>query len=112
MADFTGVIYESFGGKEYAMQLTMRGIARLQEKYGNTIGGLLDGTVGDIPDFSPLLDLVSISLQKGSKLSAEDADEIADSILTADKEIVGRIVSAAFPEAAPGKRKGPKVKAA
>jgi hypothetical protein len=109
MENPTGVVLESFGGKDYRLKLTMRGIAELQKKYGKSIGGLLDGTAGDIPDFNPLIDLVSLALQRGEKMKPEDADEIADNMLTADKEIIGRIIAAAFPEAVPGKKtKGPR----
>tara|TARA_R110000851_G_scaffold110994_2_gene233925 strand:- start:4323 stop:4655 length:333 start_codon:yes stop_codon:yes gene_type:complete len=108
MAEPTGTIHESFGGKDYALQLTFRGIATLQEKYGNNIAGLLDNTAGDIPAFAPLLDLVSLALQKGSKLSAEDADEVSESMLTADTEIVGRIIGASFPEKKRVKPRGKK----
>lgn len=103
MADITGEMIETFGGREYTLRLTMRGIAALQAKHGKNIGGLLDGTAGDIPDFGPLLDLVSLALQKGHAMTPEEADALADDLLTADPQIVGRIVSSTFPDAAPGK---------
>uniref|UniRef100_UPI0040482988 hypothetical protein n=1 Tax=Yoonia sp. TaxID=2212373 RepID=UPI0040482988 len=112
MVDPTGTIHEDFQGKSYDLRLTTRGIATLQDKYGNNVAGLLDGTAGDLPKFGALLDLVSVSLQKGSKISVEEADEIADEMLTHDTEIVGRIISAAFPEEKSGNVKKPKKKAA
>lgn len=98
MADLTGTIREGFGGKEYELRLTMRGIATLQDRYGLTLGGLLDNSIGDIPPFGLLLDLVSVSLQKGSKLPEAEADDLAEELLTADQMIVGRIIKATFPE--------------
>lgn len=106
MADITGTIREDFGGKVYELRLTMRGLARLQDKYGNNVAGLLDGTQGNIPNFGALIDLVAVSLVG---VDTGDADEVADNILTSDTEIVGRIIAAAFPVADAGKKKpGPK----
>lgn len=98
MIDPTGCVEFIVGGKAYACRLTMRGIARLQGKHGRNIAGLLDGSAGDIPDMGAMLDLVSEALQRGSKLEAELADDIADELLSADQTIIGAIIAAAFPE--------------
>lgn len=112
MSDITGSIIEEINGQRYTLRLTMRGIAKLQGSYGPTINGLLDGKAGSFPDFNPLLDLVSIALQKGHGLAEADAEQVADDMVTADQEIIGRILKAAFPEAEPGKTQGKKAKAA
>ena len=102
MTDPTGVVEIEFDDKEYKLRLTMRGIARLQAKHGRNLAGLLDGTAGSFPDMAAVLDIVSEALQKGSGLKADKADDIADELATADPMIVGRIVTAAFPDAAEG----------
>lgn len=99
MAEPTGTIHEEFDGKTYALRLTMRSIATLQEKHGNNVAGILDGTAGEIPSFSAILDLVSLALQRGEGVTAEQADELADDMLSRDQQLVGRIVQAAFPGA-------------
>lgn len=111
MADVTGALREDFGGKTYEFKLTARVIAKLQAVHGNNVAGLLDGTAGAIPNFGAVLDLVALSLQMGSKLSDDEAEEIADAMLMQDTEIVGRIIRAAFPDvedAKPGKPRKPK----
>jgi hypothetical protein len=109
MIDPTGAVEIVFGGKTYAMRLTMRGIARVQAKHGRTLGGLLDGAPDDFPDMSVVLDLVSEALQRGEGLDAAAADDLADEIATADATIIGRIMASAFPDAAGN---APKKKAA
>lgn len=113
MADATGTVHQEFGGKTYELRLTMRSIAALQEKYGNSVAGLLDGTAGEIPNFGALLDLVSLALQRGSKIDSADADDLADEMMSEDTEIVGRIITAAFPDAGGdvGNATGPKAAA-
>jgi len=100
MADPTGALQHEHGGKTYELRLTMRGLAKLQGKHGLNIAGMLDGTAGDIPNMGAVLDLVSEALQKGSGLSAEQADELADEIATANTAIVGEIIMTAFPDQA------------
>src|SRR5699024_9386171 len=113
MSDPTGTIREECGGKTYELRLTMRSLATLQSQHGNNVAGLLDGTAGSVPNFAALLDLVSLALQNGSKISAEDADEIADTMVTRDTDVVARVIQAAFPDAEvdSGNAKGPKAAA-
>lgn len=99
MKNPTGSLEYAFGGNSYEMRLTMRGIARLQAKHGRTLGGLLDGTAGDIPDMGVVLDVVSESLQR-TGMDAAKADDLADEIATADPMVVGSIMETAFPDAA------------
>lgn len=110
MTDPTGAVEVEHGGKAYCLRLTMRGIARLQAKHGRNLAGLLDGTAGTFPDMGAVLDIVSEALQKGSAIEADEADDLADELATADPMIVGRIVTAAFPEQTEGngKTKGAK----
>lgn len=107
MSEVTGTVHEVFANKSYDLRLTMGSIGLLQDKYGNNIAGLLDGTAGEIPNFSALVTLVSVSLQKGSGLDAETADGLADEMLTKDIGLAERIITAAFPSA-PGNAKKPK----
>ena len=99
MTDPTGAIEVEHGGKTYCLRLTMRGIARLQAKHGRNLAGMMDGTAGNFPDMAAVLDIVSEALQKGHGLKADQADDLADEIATADPQIVGLIVNAAFPSA-------------
>jgi hypothetical protein len=105
MADPTGAFHLEHGGKSYELRLTMRGIAKLQAKHGRNIAGMLDGTAGDIPDMMAVLDLVSEALQKGSGLSPEEADDVADELTTHDTSIVGSVVATAFPDMKEGNGK-------
>jgi hypothetical protein len=105
--DPTGVSVEKHGGKSYEMRLTMRDIAALQAKHGNTIAGLVDGSAGNIPAFAPLLDIVEAGLNRAG-VSDDDLEDIADDMLRADKEIVGRLILTAFPEVNAGNVKRPK----
>lgn len=107
MSDVTGALHHPFGGRNYALRLTFAGIATLQGRHGNDLGGLLTGTVEGIPPFAIMLDMVSVALQKGEGMPADAADNLADDMLTADKSLVDQIVRAAFPETA-GNEAAPK----
>lgn len=99
MADVTGALHVEHEGKTHTLRLTFRGIGELQGKYGNTISGLLDGSSGDVPDFRALVDMVSVSLQRGEGLPRDQADDLADEMITADASIVERLITVAFPDA-------------
>lgn len=98
MKNPTGALEYDFNGETYELRLTMRGLARLQAKHGRTLGGILDGTAGSIPDMAVVLDIVSEGLQR-TGMKADKADELADELATADPEIVGAIMATAFPDA-------------
>lgn len=111
MADVTGVCREEFGGEVYRLRLTMLGLAALQDAHGPSIAGLLDGSAGKTPSFRALVDVVSQALQKGENMPKDQAVELADAMVTADTDVVVRVLAAAFPEAsagASGNGKGPK----
>jgi hypothetical protein len=110
MTDPTGAVEVEHGGETYSLRLTMRGIARLQAKHGRNLAGMLDGTAGDIPDMTAVLDLVSEALQKGQGLKPAEADDLADEIATADPLIIGTIIAATFPDAVGNARPKPKAK--
>ena len=99
MADVTGTVREEYAGNEYRMRLTWRSIATLQAEYGNNVSGLLDGTAGDNPPFAPMLDIISLALQKGEKMEASRADDLADEMLTANPDLLERVLKTAFPDA-------------
>lgn len=99
IASVTGTLHEQHDGKTYDLRLTMGGIAKLQAMHGRNVAGLLDGSAGDLPDFQALIDMVSVALQKGQGMTPEEAASVADDLLSADMEIVQRLITAAFPNA-------------
>lgn len=100
-ADPTGTIHETFDGSARALRLTMAGLARVQQDHGSAVAALLNG-VEVSPSLSMCLMLVSVALQKGERMSAAEADELADEMFTADPAILERLLTAAFPETKSG----------
>ena len=98
MADVTGALHHSFGGKEYTLRLSFGVLAKMQAKHGNDLKGLMTGEVGGVPPFDVMLDTVSGALVKGGTSEVAAAD-LADDMLTADPELFTRLLSAAFPDA-------------
>lgn len=101
MAAFTGELIVTHEGRELILRLTPLGLARLQDKHGLTVAGLLDP---DRDKHAPvplrvMLDAVSVSLQKGMRMEPDEADELADEILAGDMETFGRLMATAFPDA-------------
>lgn len=107
MSDVTGALHHQFGGKEYTLRLTLGGIGKLQGKHGNDLGGLLSGKVSDVPPFGIMIDMIAVALEKGSKLPASEAADLADDMMTADKGVFERLMKAAFPDAS-GNAEAPK----
>lgn len=106
MSDVTGTLHHQFGGREYALRLTIGGIARLQAKHGADLGGLLTQTedaAPKIPDFAVMLDIIQVALEKGG-VAPDGSADLADDMLTADIELASRLLQAAFPAAAKGAR--------
>lgn len=101
MADITGALHITHADRELTLRLTLGGIGKLQRKHGVTIGGLLDEgrDEGELLNFGILVDTISVALQKGMRMETEEADDLADDLLTADQEIAIRLLNAAFPEA-------------
>ena len=111
MADVTGALHHSFGDKTHTLRLTLGGIANLQGRYGNDLGGLLSGKIEGTPPFRLLIDVVAEALKKGEGLSEDDAAALADDMLTADKQLVQRVLDMAFPtQDASGNAKAPGAK--
>lgn len=96
MANITGEITTTVAGKEYVLRLTMRGLATLQDEYGQDLAPILSVKPGQMPHFGICLRLVELALKKRHPDATPD---LADDILTEDPEIVGRIIQAAFPDA-------------
>lgn len=109
MADVTGALAHEFGGRSYSLRLTLGGIAKLQGKHGNDLGGMLTGKVEGIPPFGIMIDMVAAALEKGERMPPDEAADLADDMLTADKALVEALMKAAFPEQA-GNAKAPKAK--
>lgn len=111
MADITGALHHEFGGKTYCLRMTMRGIAKMQALHGNDLGGLLreseEGAPAGVPPLAPALDLISIALQRGENMAQEEADVLADDMMTAERALSSRVLAAAFPDvkATPGNGK-------
>ena len=109
MADVTGALAHEFGGRSYTLRLTLGGIAKLQGKHGNDLGGMLTGKVEGTPPFGIMIDMVAAALEKGERMPSDEAADLADDMLTADKTLVEALMKAAFPEQA-GNAKAPKSK--
>ena len=116
MADATGALHHEFNGKTYTLRLTMRGLAVLQDMHGSDLGGLLSDGGSAMPMLAPALDLISVALQRGEGIAKEEADDLADEMMTADRNLTQRIMAAAFPDVAAtvpgagGNAKAPAVK--
>jgi hypothetical protein len=97
MASILGELEVTHGGATYRLRLTMRGIATLQDEFGNDIGGILDMSEGGIPNMNICLRVVELALKRFHP----DADaDLADDILSDDMSIFGKLIAAAFPSAA------------
>jgi hypothetical protein len=98
MADVTGALHVQHDGAQYTLRLTFAGIAELQGRFDNTLGGLLDGTAGNAPNFAVFLAIVEVALLKGTPgLDRGRAAALADEMLTKDHELAARVLTAAFP---------------
>lgn len=109
MADVTGALHHDFGGKTYTLRLTLGGFAKLQGKYGNDLGGLLTGGIEGVPPFGIMIDIIAAALEKGERISADEAVDLADDMLTADQSIMDKVMKSAFPDQV-GNAKAPKAK--
>jgi len=109
MSDVTGALHHEFGGKAYTLRLTLGGIAKLQGRHGNDLGGILSGGVEGTPPFAVMIDTVAVALEKGEGMASEDAAELADDMLTASKTLFESLLRAAFPETA-GNADAPKAR--
>lgn len=110
MADVTGALHHEFGGRTYCLRLTMAGLGRVQDRHGNDLGGLLSDDASAVPPFSVLVLLVAVALEKGERIGADDAADLADEMMTADPGLSGRLLHAAFPgmfKGGPGNAKAP-----
>lgn len=99
MADVTGALHHAFGGKAFALRLTWGVLADLQGRHGDDFLARLDVGEGKLPPFGLMIDIVAASLVKGEKLPDAEARDIADDMLTADPELVSRLLQSAFPDA-------------
>lgn len=106
MAKALGEIDFDLDGETYCLRLTMRGIATLQDEYGQDLAPILDLKPNQLPHFGVCLRVVELAL---AKHHPDAGAETADDILSDDMGIFGRIIAAAFPtpepEAKPGKKK-------
>lgn len=103
MADITGTVRAKLGDTEYALRCTHLVLAQAQDLHGPDIGGLLSGDEEQVTKaipFRAMLDLVALSLGKGSALPRDEALDIADDLLSEDPELAGKVLAAAFPEQA------------
>lgn len=111
MADVTGALHHDFGGKSYRLRLTWRVLADLQGKHGDDFLSQLDAGAGRMLPFGVMIDIVAKALARGESLDEGQVQDLADDMLTADPELVSRLLESAFPPAsgnggaAPAKRK-------
>jgi hypothetical protein len=96
MAKMLGEVNVSVGGKEYCLRLTMRGIATLQDEFGQNLDPILSLKEGELPHFGICLRVVELALQRHHPEAGAD---VADDILTQDMTIFGKLLEAAFPQA-------------
>lgn len=105
MADVTGALRHEFGGRTYCLRITMLGLADLQDKYGEDIGGFLsgkfdtpeDGSPAVIPPFRIMVDMVKVALMKGENMTESEALDLADDMTTANRDLGMLAMQAAFP---------------
>lgn len=99
MADVTGALHHDFAGKTYRLRLTWGVLADLQGKHGDDFLSRLEVVAGKLPPFALMIDIVAGALVKGERMDEADARDLADDMLTADPELVSRLLLAAFPDA-------------
>lgn len=109
MAKMLGEVDVSVGSKNYCLRLTMRGIATLQDEYGQNLSPILGIKDGELPHFGVCLRVVELALQR---YHPDAGPDIADDILTQDMAIFGQILEAAFPQSDGQALEGKKKKAA
>lgn len=105
MADVTGALHHEFAGRSYCLRLTLGGIANLQGRYGNDIDGMLSGKYDakegqrpPVPPFGILIDILTEALKRGEGMEAKEAAILADDMLTADQNLIQRVLAATFPD--------------
>lgn len=105
MNQITGEIAVKHEGREYALMLGLRGISKLQAKYGRDLAVIRDmkAESDQLPDISVFLDIVDIALERHHPDAPAD---LAESLLLADFSLPGQLVAAAFPTAEPAAAKG------
>jgi hypothetical protein len=109
MAVAFGEVDVEHGGKTYTLRLTMRGVAALQDEFGQNLDPILSLKSGQLPHFGVCLRVVELALQKHHPDATKD---LADDILSDDMGVFARVIAAAFPQpdaaasggAEPGKR--------
>lgn len=97
MASFTGEVIAKLGDEEYCLALGLRGVAKLQEQYGANLDPIhnLGQEEGELPDFSVLLRIVDVALERHHPDAPGD---VAEMLLAADMALPGKLLTAAFPE--------------
>lgn len=96
MARAIGEIDVVSGGKTYCLRLTMKSLAVLQDEFGQDLGGIMNMKAGALPNLKLCLRMIELGLQKHHPDASAD---LADEIATADMSVIGRLISAAFPDA-------------
>ena len=91
-----GEITASLGDRDYVLRLTMRSLAALQDEFGQELKPIMGLAEGELPSFKACLRLVELALQKHHPDAGPD---VADDILTAEMDIIARLIEAAFPDA-------------
>lgn len=99
MTDVTGTLHHAFGGKSYNLRLTWGVLAQLQGEHGDDFLGQLEVVEGKLPPFALMIDIVAKALAKGEKIPEAEAVDLADDMLTADHDLIGKLMAAAFPDA-------------
>jgi|GEM_PF-1279395 len=98
MESLTGEIGVQHGGQQYSLMLGLRGIAKLQAKYGKDLAVIrhADAAAEELPDLGVYLDIVDIALERHHP---DATPALGEQMLMADMALPGRLLAAAFPSA-------------
>lgn len=109
MADVRGAVHVQANGNDYTLWLGFSVLAELQARHGQDALSRLDppkdAGPGWVPDLAIVRDLFLFALER---YHADVADRwLVDDILAQNADALATLMAGAFPDAAPGKRRGP-----
>ena len=105
--DATGTLHVQHEGRDLALRLSWGALAKLEAMHPAIVNALLRDAGASEVTVQFILDAVSVALQKGSRIDAAEADELADALLTADPDLFKRLMTTASPGASRGNAPAP-----